>query len=280
MKNLYFDALRSVCDYKLERSEFESCLSYVTPACEMYPFDEWQSVKIDCYIGLNRHKDALKEYEATAKLFFEELGISPSEKMMNQFEKMSSNINYKPQDIKDIKDRLKEVEDESGAFYCTFPSFRDSYRLVTRIIERNGQSVYLMLLSLTNGKGQPLENEEKLEMMSQELHKAIKKALRRGDSFTKYSPSQLSPNGSYGYSGVVVVRAYDNNLYAFDICCTYEADRDVTLEDDGFFLTCPQCGSVFEIGNGTGFVNSGPATQRLKKYYTSQNSSQKIRIYN
>lgn len=98
--------------------------------------------------------------------------------------------------------------------------------------------------------------------------------------YTKYSPSQLSPNGSYGYSGVVVVRAYDNNLYAFDICCTYEADRDVTLEDDGFFLTCPQCGSVFEIGNGTGFVNSGPATQRLKKYYTSQNSSQKIRIYN
>lgn len=189
-KNLYSDALKVVCDYKLERSEFDSCLSIVSPACEMYPFDEWQSVKIDCYIGLNRHKDALKEYEATAKLFFEELGISPSEKMMKQFEKMSSNINYKPQDIKDIKNRLKEVEEESGAFYCTFPSFRDSYRLVTRIIERNGQSVYLMLLSLTNGKGQPMENEEKLELMSQELHKAIKRALRRGDSFTKYSPSQ------------------------------------------------------------------------------------------
>lgn len=98
--------------------------------------------------------------------------------------------------------------------------------------------------------------------------------------YTKYSPSQLSPNGSYGYSGVVVVRAYDNNLYAFDICCTYEADRNITLEDDGFFLTCPKCGSAFEIGNGTGYVNHGPATQRLKKYNTIQNSSQKIRIYN
>lgn len=189
-KNLYSKALKTVCEYKLERSEFDSCLSIVSPACEMYPFDEWQSIKIDCYIGLNKHKEALKEYEATAKLFFEELGISPSEKMMKQFEKMSSNINYKPQDIMDIKNRLKEVEEEGGAFYCTFPSFRDSYRLVTRIIERNGQSVYLMLLSLTNGKGQPMENEEKLEIMSQELHKAIKRGLRRGDSFTKYSPSQ------------------------------------------------------------------------------------------
>ena len=98
--------------------------------------------------------------------------------------------------------------------------------------------------------------------------------------YTKEDPASLSPNGNYGYSGVVVVRAYDNYLYAFDICCTYEADREIALKDDGFFLTCPQCGSVFEIGNGTGFVNSGPATQRLKKYHTTQNSTQKIRIYN
>ena len=98
--------------------------------------------------------------------------------------------------------------------------------------------------------------------------------------YTQTEPSKLSPNGSYGYSGVVVVRAYDNNLYAFDICCTYEVDKNIALEDDGFFLKCPKCGSVFEIGNGTGYANSGPAAQRLKKYYTTQNSSQKVRIYN
>ena len=98
--------------------------------------------------------------------------------------------------------------------------------------------------------------------------------------YTQTVPSKLSPNGSYGYSGVVVVRAYDNNLYAFDICCTYEVDKNIALEDDGFFLKCPKCGSVFEIGNGTGYVNSGPAAQRLKKYYTTQNSIQKVRIYN
>ncbi len=98
--------------------------------------------------------------------------------------------------------------------------------------------------------------------------------------YTKTNPSELSPNGSYGYSGVVVVRAYDNNLYAFDICCPYEADRSITLEKDGYFLKCPKCGSTFEIGNGTGVPNSGPATQQLKKYQTSQNSAQKVRIYN
>ena len=98
--------------------------------------------------------------------------------------------------------------------------------------------------------------------------------------YTKSEPSTLSPNGSYGYSGVAVIRAYDNNIYAFDICCTYEANKEIALVNDGFFLKCPKCGSEFEIGNGTGYANKGPATQRLKKYFVSQNSTQKIRIYN
>lgn len=98
--------------------------------------------------------------------------------------------------------------------------------------------------------------------------------------YTKSNPSKLSPNGSYGYSGVAVVRAYDNNIYAFDICCTYEVNKEIKLVDDGFFLKCPKCNSEFEIGNGTGHPNSGPASKPLKKYYTSQNSTQKIRIYN
>ena len=98
--------------------------------------------------------------------------------------------------------------------------------------------------------------------------------------YTKSKPSKLSPNGSYGYSGVVVVRAYDNHLYAFDICCTYEVDKNVALIEDGYFLKCPKCGSTFEIGNGTGIKSSGPAMQSLKKYHTSENSTQKIRVYN
>jgi hypothetical protein len=98
--------------------------------------------------------------------------------------------------------------------------------------------------------------------------------------YTKNQPSKLSPNGSYGYSGVVVVRAYDNKLYAFDICYTNEVNKDIALKSDGFFLKCPKCGSTFEIWNGTGVPNSGPASTPLKKYHTSQNSTQKIRIYN
>lgn len=190
-KNLYSEALRELCELLIERGDYEETLRFCEPACKMYPFDEWQAVRIDCYMALNRYKDALQEYENTAKLFFEELGIRPSERMMQQFEQMSSRLNYTPQELGDIKQRLKEDNVRGGAYYCSLPSFRDSYRLVSRIIERNGQSVYLMLCSITNGKGMPMDKPEKLEILSQELHNTIQQCLRKGDSFTKYSPSQF-----------------------------------------------------------------------------------------
>lgn len=190
-KKKYTEALQQLCSYLWEDEEYEVILKLCENACELYPFDEWQAIRIDCFMAMNRYKEAISEYEEAARLFFEELGISPSEKMIQQFKFMSEHMNYKPQTIKEIKGRLMEDEDETGAYYCTLPSFRDSYRLVRRIIERNGQSVYMMLCSLIDSKGRPMEQGDKLNAMTDELHHSIKHCLRRGDSFTKFSPSQF-----------------------------------------------------------------------------------------
>lgn len=190
-KKIYTQALKELCEILIARGDYEEALAFCDPACKLYPFDEWQSVKIECYIGLKRYREALKEYECTAKLFFEELGISPSEKLMKQFEEMSSQINdTKPRELQDIKKRLKEADAPGGAYYCSIPSFRDSYRLVARMMERSGQSAYLMLCSVTDGKGRPMEKPEKLEIMMEEMQNSVQHCLRRGDSFTKYSASQ------------------------------------------------------------------------------------------
>ncbi len=191
LKKMYSGALQQLCEYLWNKEEYEEILRLCEPACAMYPFDEWQAVRIGCFMAMNRYQEAMKEYESTAKLFFEELGISPSEKMIDQFKYMSERMSSTPQTIRGIKSRLREEEIEAGAFYMTLPSFRDSYRLVRRIMERNGQSVYLMLCSLVDSKGAPLEDADKLSAMSGELMSAIKHCLRKGDSFTRYNPSQF-----------------------------------------------------------------------------------------
>lgn len=101
--------------------------------------------------------------------------------------------------------------------------------------------------------------------------------------YTKQHPATLSHYGSYGYSGVIVVRTWDNILCAFDICCTHEAKAEYKLQQDGdgdYFLHCPACGSEFEVGNGLGIVNKGPAIQRLKRYKVEQRGSEKYYIRN
>lgn len=190
-KKLYQQAFLSMCGYLKDHREYEKILNLATAAVQMYPFEEWQSIKIDALISLNRYREALQYYEETSKMLFEELGISPSEKMMHLFEKMSVKMGRTYEATKDIQDLLSISEHETGAFYCMLPSFRDNYRLIRRLINRIGLPAQVMVCSLTDGYGHPLEEKEKLEVLSQNLHKAIRSSLRRGDCFTKYSPSQF-----------------------------------------------------------------------------------------
>lgn len=163
-KEKYTNALNILCELLMDRGEYETAIEVCGPACRMYPFDEWQAIQIDCLMRMKKYDEALKEYENTAKMFVDELGVYPSERMMKLFEQMNGRMNFKTQSLPEMEKRLKETDKGSGAYFCSLPGFRDTYRLLARIVERNGQSVYLMLCSITNGKGQPMKNEERLDI--------------------------------------------------------------------------------------------------------------------
>lgn len=239
-KNMYTYALEQLCTLLMDQREYNEVLRVVEPACEMYPFDEWQSVKIDCYISMNRYKDALKEYETTAKLLIEELGITPSEKMMEQFKIMSEHISSRSQIITEIQGGLQEESEERGAFFCTFPGFRDAYRVIRRGMERNGQSVFLMVCTLVDSKGRPLEGSERLDTMSECLHNAIKGSLRRSDSFTRYNQSQylVMLMGTNKENCQIVIDRVSRNFsrehksWAQYLSCTVTSLYDMKTEDE------------------------------------------------
>ena len=239
-KNMYSDALRQVCEWKIANGEYESALQLCSTACELYPFDEWQCVKIDCYIAMHRYKDALEEYEETARMLVEELGISPTPKMMEQFKLMSKRISNRPQEINEIKDELQEESWEKGAFFCTVPGFRDAYRVMCRCMERNGQSVFLLVCTLVDSKGRPMENCERLEHMSDELFMAIKNSLRRCDSFTKYNSSQYlvmlmgtnEENCQIVIDRIIKTFSKEHKTWANYLDCSVSSLFDYPVEDE------------------------------------------------
>ena len=190
-KDMYSQALQQLCDMLMEEKKYVQALKMADAACKIYPFDEWQIIKIDCYMGLNRHQDALKEYEAAAKMFVEELGITPSQKMTDRFGAMNRNMGNRPQAISEIRDDLNAEAEEKGALFCSFPGFQDAYRIVKRGMERSGQSVCLLVCSLVDNQGRPMKVSEKLDELSEELYNSIQNSLRRSDAFTKYNRTQF-----------------------------------------------------------------------------------------
>ena len=83
--------------------------------------------------------------------------------------------------MNEIQEGLNQGEKDDGAFFCSYLSFMEGYRYVQRVIERSGQSAYLLLCTMTDGKGIPLEKGERLGKVAEELEQAIRNSLRRGD---------------------------------------------------------------------------------------------------
>lgn len=189
-RNLYFNCLEEVCQWLNKEERFEEIYSLSTTASEIYPFENWHLWRIDSLIAMNRFREAMDIYEETTKRFFDELNLPPSAEMLERFRYMGEKIQSSSGEIEDIEKRLKETEDMNGAYYCSFPSFVEAYRIVSRTMERSGVSVYIMLCTLKNKREKIFGENEKDREISAAYQEAIRKTLRKGDFYTKYNVGQ------------------------------------------------------------------------------------------
>lgn len=190
-QHLYFECMEELCEIMKENREYEELYDLCSQAAAMYPFDEWQIWQIDCLLAMNRPKDAMALYEKTTAMYFDELGLPPSKRMMERLRLMSGQIRLNTGEINAIQEDLREKDLSAGAYFCPYPSFVDSYRVVVRTMERSGQSVFLMSCTISDDKEKLLDDMGRLREVSEKLMGAIKGALRRGDVFTRYSMSQF-----------------------------------------------------------------------------------------
>lgn len=252
-KEIYVQCVREACNLMRENSQYEEMLELCSKAVKIYPYEEWQLVQIDCLLAMNRYKEALKVYEDATTLFFEELGISPSEKMLARFRAMSGQIHYAMGTLTDIKNGLKEKEFISGAYYCSYPSFIDSYRIISRMIERGGQSVFLMLCTMTDGKGNPIEKEPLLMEQTANLSRAISQSLRRGDLYTRYSPNQF-------LILLIGINQEDCEITYNRICTKFRGNCSGQKIQIRYYVS-----SIAEIRNNKGRLSFGASSGRWKK---------------
>lgn len=189
-QKLYFDCLREAEELLKSRGRYEELLELGAQACRIYPYEEFYLIQIDCLMALGRFKEAMDVYENATSFYFEELGLTPSEEMMERFHAMSDKVQFRAAVMTDIKEGLQEEKEKYGAYFCTYPGFTDCYHIVCRMLERNGQAAFLMLCTMVDREGQPLTDENKLEKYMEKLKQAIGSSLRKGDFYTRYGSNQ------------------------------------------------------------------------------------------
>ncbi|MCI2046094.1 MAG: hypothetical protein LKJ90_00040 [Faecalibacterium sp.] len=183
----YFDCIKSLIRVLDEQQEWERLLPVVTEAAALYGLEEFQLARIDCLMHLQRYTEAKQVYEETVKGLQDDFDLGPSKALLERCRQLDVMTCERPDSIQNFQQTLIEEHESRGAYYCTYPGFIDAYRVVCRMLERNGQSAYLALCWLTDSKGHVISDREKLSVAMPKVSAAIRVALRRGDLYTQPS---------------------------------------------------------------------------------------------
>ncbi len=162
-----------------------------TYAAKIDPLADWETVTMEALASLGRYEEARKLYESTVEYYFNEQGLRPSGMLMEKFRRLSDEMQHRHAALDQIQADLTGARDEfPGGYLCSYPVFQGIYRMVERMLERGGQSVYLMLCTVVDGKGNPMKDGPMLEELIKRLADAVRRSIRRGDAMCQYGRGQ------------------------------------------------------------------------------------------
>ncbi len=132
-------------------------------AARIDPLADWETITMEALVSLGRAEDARKLYDSTVQFYFNEQGLRPSKRLMEQFDRLGEKMQYRHAVLDQIQSELTGAHDRSqGGYLCNYPVFLGIYRMVERMLERGGQSVYIMLCTIVDRKGNPMREGDVL----------------------------------------------------------------------------------------------------------------------
>lgn len=191
-QEMCYYCIKTVYRIYREKRDLLPMISLLEKVIGIYPLEEeFRILYISSLYSLDRIKEAVDEYDFFTTLLYDELGIGPSEEMIDLYKKITGTLNSFASSIAFIRTDMNEESKGRGAYYCNYQSFTNTYRFVVRHIERSGQPAYLMLLTFSDPGSDTVKLNKKMQKISLAFHNVARESLRRGDVYARYSPSQF-----------------------------------------------------------------------------------------
>ena len=192
LKGLFCRCVESAAEILRENEDYFQLEELGLIASGIDPLADWESLTMEALISLNRFEEARKLYDDTVQYYFNEQGLRPSQKMMDQFARLGAEERRQYAALDVIQAELTGQDDRSpGGYMCNYTVFTGVYRMVERMLERGGQSVYLMLCTVVDGKGNPMKEGKMLDELTRRMGDAVRHSIRRGDAMCQYGKGQF-----------------------------------------------------------------------------------------
>lgn len=137
-------------------------------ASNIEPFSDWEALTMEAMVALGRYEEATNLYAETAERYFEERGLKPSKRLLDSMNQLGNQVMHSYDVLDNIQHNLEEKGIPKGAYLCSYPTFRGIYHHLVRMLERSGQSIYLMLCTIVDSKGRPMKEGAMLERTGKE----------------------------------------------------------------------------------------------------------------
>ncbi|MBR0040647.1 MAG: hypothetical protein IJP64_04645 [Oscillospiraceae bacterium] len=192
LKGMFCRCVENAAEILRENEDYFQLEELGMIASGIDPLADWESLTMEALVSLGRYEEARKLYDDTVQYYFNEQGLRPSQKMMDQFSRLGAEESRQFAALDSIQADLTGQDDRSpGGYYCNYAVFTGVYRMLERMLERGGQSVYLMLCTVVDGKGNPLKEGKMLDELTRRMGDAVRHSIRRGDAMCQYGRGQF-----------------------------------------------------------------------------------------
>lgn len=200
---IYRKCLKELGQILKKQRDYTELLQLCTKASRLHPYDGWQALRIDCLVAQEKYQEAQEVSRKANEMFEKELGVVPFRKRVGAPAKTEGRAR-----LLQVMEELVEEESSCGAYECSYPHFLDACQLLTRIAEREGNSILLLLCTLSPDSGSRLkESPEKGQVSERQMGqfgRILAGLVRNQDVYTRYSKNQflaiLTVDGDGGIS--------------------------------------------------------------------------------
>lgn len=190
--SMYIKAIYLALDLLFEHGEYAEVISLCRSALIIDQYDEYiYTMKIKALSEQGDKKSARELYHRAVDIFYNKLGVNPSEEFLQLYKETVYDCHDMALDFDRITTLLNEDSDVVGAFYCEYEFFKYIYKLEKKASSRDGRTVHLCVLSVTDENGGEL-GSKKLSTVMDKLIDCITFSLRSSDVFTRVSLSQYA----------------------------------------------------------------------------------------